>query len=138
MAYASGMFSTEGDAQTSLYVLRGTTTDATQTSLFPAGDGTSERLTIAPGRTLAFEILVVARSNTGASAGYRVRGVIENVGGTTSMIGATGDVLGEDVAAWDAIAVADNANDTLDIRVTGAASTTIRWVAMVRTTEVVW
>jgi hypothetical protein len=137
MAYASGNFANPGDAQTSVYVLRNTTTDAAATELFL--DGSSARLTIASGRTLAFEILVVARSSVDSSAGYRIRGVIENYLGTTSMVGsATVEVLGEDVAAWNVTVLVDDGYDALVIKVTGAAATNIRWVATVRTAEVAW
>ncbi len=137
-AYASGTFTSTGDAQTSVYVLRNSTTDATTRELFL--DGFNQRITIASNRTLAFEALVVARSLLGASAGYRVRGVVSNVGGGTSMVGATGDVLGEDplAAAWNAVAEADDFNDALVFRVSGAPSTAVRWVATVRTAEVAW
>jgi hypothetical protein len=134
-AYASGAFGATGDAQTSLFVLRKSTTNATQTELFL--DGATARLTVAAGRTMTFDILVAARSTTGQSAGYHILGVIENDAGTTSLIGAPViTTLGEDVAAWDVIVAADNVNDALAIKVTGAASTSIRWVATVRTAEV--
>ena len=137
MAYASGRFANRGDAQASLYVLRNTTTDATATELFL--DGSAEPLTIADGRTLTFDILVVARSSTGQSAGYHIQGVIENVGGATSFIGApTVTTLGEDDATWNVAAQADDTNDALVIKVTGKAGTNIRWVATVRTAEVAY
>jgi hypothetical protein len=135
MAYASGQFAAIGDAQTSLYVLRNTTTDATPTDL--ALNGANAPLTLTPGRTMTYDILIAARSTGGQSAGYHMLGVIENNGGTTTQLaGFTKSVLGEDVAAWDANVTADNGNDALVITVTGAAATTIRWVAVVRTVEV--
>jgi hypothetical protein len=134
MAYASGTFSTTGDAQTSLYVLRNTTTDATQTELFL--DGAAERITLIDGRTLTFDALVVGRSNAGESAGYRIFGVIERDGSTTTMVGASGQAFGEDDTAWDAIAAADDSNEALVIRVTGNTGDTVHWVAVVRTAEV--
>ncbi len=134
MAYASGMFASNGDAQTSVYVLRSTSTTADLTELFL--DGSSERLTIANNRTLTFDILVVARSSGGTSAGYNIVGVIENSGGNTALIGPPGKISSEEDPSWDANAVADDTNDALQIRVTGAAGTTIRWVATVRTVEV--
>lgn len=135
MAYADGKFANVGDAQTSTYVLRKQTTDGAQTEIFL--DASSNRITIASGRTVTFDILIAARSTTGSSAGYQIYGVIENVSGTTALIGAiTKTVLGEDVAAWDATTEADDTNDALVIKVTGAASTTIRWVTTVRTAEV--
>lgn len=136
MAYASGQFANLGDAQSSLYVLRGTSPGD---SLFELSlDGTfSQFITIASGRTVVFEIQVAARSQAGTSAGYLIEGVIENVGGTTAFVGTpTVTVLGEDNAAMDAAAVADDTNDRLAVKVTGLASTDIRWVATVRTTEV--
>jgi hypothetical protein len=136
MAYASGQFAAAGDAQASLYVLRNATSDATETELYL--DGTDDRLTVASGRTMTFDILVVARSDGGASAGYRVEGVIENVGGITSFIGTPAVTeLGED-ADWTVAVEDDDTYDALVIKVTGAGSTNIRWVATVRTAEVAW
>jgi regulator of RNase E activity RraA len=119
-------------------VLRNTTSDATETPLYI--DGTDDRLTVASGRTTTFDILVVARSSGGASAGYRVEGVIENVGGATNFVGSTPTVttLGEDVSSWDVAVDDDDTNDALVINVTGAADTNIRWVATVRTAEVAY
>jgi len=140
-ALAGGWFTHPGagQAQTSVYVLRRTTTSGTATDLFLDGDTATQSLTVAAGRTVTFDILVVARTEDGASAGYQFLGVIENQGGTTSFIGTPQKtVLGEDVAGWDVSVIADNANDALVIRVTGAAATTIRWVATARTVEVAW
>ena len=140
-ALAGGRFSYPGagQAQTSVYVLRRTTTSGTATDLFLDGDTAMQSLTVAAGRTVTFDILVVARTEAGASAGYQFLGVIENQGGTTGFIGTPQKtVLGEDVASWDVNVIADNANDALVIRVTGAAATTVRWVATARTVEVAW
>jgi hypothetical protein len=125
-----------GDAQTSVMTVRRTTTDATaNVELFL--DGGSFRMNIASGSTWSFSALVTAKTAAGASAGYRIDGLIENVGGTTAFVGAPiVTVLGEDVAAWDCTATADNTNDALAITVTGAAGTTIRWVARVELAQV--
>jgi hypothetical protein len=136
MAYASGYFSATGDAQTSTYVVRNTTSNNTPTELFL--DGSTARITIATNRVLTFDILVVGVNTTnGNSGGYRLAGVIKNIAGTTSFVGTPNQtILGEDTASWDATVVADNTNDALVIQVTGAAGATIRWVATVRTVEV--
>jgi hypothetical protein len=134
-AYASGEFSAKGDAQMSMYVLRKETNVATQIELFL--DNAGSRMSVPTNATWTFEIQVAARSTASTSAGYLMKGVIENISGTTSFIGTpTIETLGEDAASWDATVVADNTNDALAIKVTGATSTTIRWVATVRTTEV--
>ncbi len=135
MAYASGDFVRPGDAQAALYVMRNQT--------YGSGiwedlylDGSSLLLTIAPTRTLTFDILVVGRSDAGESAGYYIWGVAENVGGTTTVWWTTMS-LHEDDAAWDARAAADDTNDALLIQVMGNGEP-IRWVATVRTAEVAW
>jgi hypothetical protein len=139
MAYSSGGFTAIGDAQTSLYVARRSTTNGTPTELFL--DGSSARMTIATNATWTFDALVVARGgiNGTNSAGYRIVGVIKNNAGNTAFIGTpTVTTLGEDVAAWNATAVADNTNDALVLQVTGSTNTTVRWVGSVRTTEVAY
>lgn len=139
MAYASGRFATAGDAQTSTYVLRRTTSNATATELFL--DGSSARITLATDRAMTFDILIVGRSDIqGLSGGYHIRGVIERTdSGTTQFVGSpTVIALGEDDATWNVTVEADNTNDALVVKVTGSASDTVRWVATVRTAEVNW
>lgn len=140
MAHASGHFGILGGAQTSQFVLRRATSDATPSELFL--NGVDGRLTVSgwpEPRTMIFNALIVGRTGSGLSAGYSVAGLIENVGGTTSLVGAPAvTVLGEDVAAWDAMVSADDVNDALKIEVTGSAGENIRWVAMVETVEVVF
>jgi hypothetical protein len=137
VAHASGSFDAGviGQAQASEYVLRGVTTNSTPTELFL--DNVAARMSVPSGQSWTFNILVVARSTTGGNtAGYQVLGVIENNGGTTSLVGsASKTVLGEDVPAWDITVSADDTNDALVIKATGDNST-IRWVATVRTAEV--
>lgn len=139
-AYASGQFSSDksqaGDAQTSIYVLRGETTDSTQTEIFLDGHQQSERINIADGQTLAFDFLIAARSDGNQSAGYQGSGVIENYSGTVSLVGYAVTMEIEDNTAWSISISADDTNDALVIKVTGASSTDIRWVATLRTTEV--
>jgi hypothetical protein len=135
MAYASGSFSGYGDAQAGFYVLRNTTSDASQTELFL--DGSSESLVLNSNRTLTFDILIVARSSGGESAGYQVRGIVENDDGSTSLIGSpVVTTLGEDRSAWNVAVEADDTNEALVIKVTGETGRTVRWVATVRTAEV--
>ena len=138
MAYASGRFgSSPGDAQASLYVLRRTSTGTAWTDLYL--NGTGAQLTLAVSRTVTFDILVVGRENVdGESAGYRIQGVIENVGGTIDFISTpTVTVLGEDDTTWNVQVLADDTDDALVIQVRGNGET-IRWVATVQTAEVAW
>jgi len=136
LAYASGRFSVQGDAQTAVYVLRNDTVYVdTTTELFL--DGVSQRLTLNPDQTIVFDILIAARSTTNTSAGYSVRGVIRNSNGNTQIVGSPVVVeMGEENAAWGVSVTADNDNDALAIWVTGTDTYNIHWVATVRTVEV--
>lgn len=137
-AYAGGSFVSAGDAQSSLYVLRGKTTSASLTELFL--DGSGARMVIPSGGRWTFDILISAGTTNGNTAGYEIKGVLKNFSGTTSIVGAnTTTTLANDAgaASWSVSAVADNSNSALAVKVTGD-STTIRWVATVRTSEVVY
>jgi len=111
------------------------TTTAAATELFL--DGAAARMSIPSGASWSFRALVTGKTAAGASAGYQIVGLIENIAGTTAFVGIpTVTVLGEDVAAWDCTATADNTNDALVINVTGAAATTIRWIARVELSQI--
>jgi hypothetical protein len=139
-AHASGQFAAAGDAQASTYVLRREYAMAAGAwhDLFLDGNSASQRLTIAPGRTVTFDILISGRTSAGESAGYRIQGVIENVGGVTALVGTPiVTVLGEDDTAWNVQVLASDALDALLPQVQGNGET-IRWVATVNTAEVSW
>lgn len=136
-AHGNGRFAAKGDAQTSRFVARISTTNATPAEMFL--NGSSIRLTIATDTTWAFNIILVARRTDAdnESAAYHFMGCIDRNGTTTALVGTvTKAVLAEDTAAWDADVTADDTNEALVITVTGEASKTIRWVAYIRTVEV--
>ncbi len=88
LAYATGNFASPGDARGSLYILRKTTTDATQTELLL--DGVDERITVSSGRALAFDMMIIGRTSAGDVV-YKSRvGVIENTAGTTRLVTVSG------------------------------------------------
>jgi hypothetical protein len=87
-----------------------------------------------PNSVASFDILVTAGNGTD-SAGYHIRGVIEN-NVAVSIVGAVSTVLGEEIAGWSVSAVAGAAPASLRILVTGSGVTPVRWVAHVRTVEV--
>jgi hypothetical protein len=132
LAHAAGPFSESGDAQHSIFVLRGKTTSGSQTTTLGLDGTTTSRLTVASGFILSGTINIVGSISTGASVARYVRQfTIKNVGGTTSLVGSI-ITLGTDEAAGTTISItADNTNDALQISVTRAASETWRWVAVV-------
>ena len=144
-AYASGGFrSFGGTAQASLYVLRNETTNSAMTELFLDGQFGDQRMKIPAGSTWVFEVLVVARTQdpggigpVAMSAGFRIRGVIQNDGGGTTMYGASGEPLYRADNSWNVWAIEDDTHDALTIVVQGG-SRPMRWVATVRTSEVMF
>lgn len=142
LAYASGSFTSLGDAQAGVYVVRNTTSTntvagGTTTDLFL--DGASRRIRVPVDSAWTFEISIAARDGGLNSAAYLVRGTIENNAGATAFpVAPVTDTLNEDVAAWGVQLIADNVNDALVVRVTGSIAAPVRWVATVRTTEVVF
>jgi len=140
LAHNNGNFATYGDAITREYILRNSTSNATQTELF--SNGTSTKITLANDSTCKFVIHIVARRTDAdnESAAYVINGCIDRNGSaaTTALVGTpTVTIMGEDIASWDVTVVADTTNGGPRILVTGEAGKTIRWVAFVRTVEVI-
>ncbi len=136
---AGGYFSAAGDAQASQIVMRRQTTDATPTEL-RLGSALGTRLLLSNDSLYAFHILVAGRgtgSDTQRGA-YEIKGAISvTAAGTAAIVGTpTYTVLAEDDAAWDCTVAADTTNKALQVNVTGAAATTINWVADVRLLQV--
>jgi hypothetical protein len=120
-------------AQRVIIQARVTTTDATQTTLYT--------FTLPASTTYLIEATVVARRTGGSSgsaedgAGYVVRGVYKNVGGTATLIGAVSQIfVAESQGGWDATLTVSGGSVLL--RVTGAANNSIAWLAEIRITQV--
>jgi hypothetical protein len=137
MAFASGSFGNAGDAQSSVMVCRRQVSGDVETELFL--DGAQQRMLIQTNATWSFDILVSARAADGASAAYQLRGAVKNVGGTTTLVGPVEKtVLAAEVVGWDANVVADATHQALSVRVIGSAGVNTRWVASVRTVQLIY
>jgi hypothetical protein len=138
MAYSSGQFAATGDAQTSVYVCRGTTSNTNLTELFL--DGVSAPMIVPTNSTWGFDMLVTGRASNGNSAAYEIKGAIKNNSGTVTIVGGLPvfQRLGNDDQSWDVIVGTNSVNQALSVKVQGASSTSIRWVASVRTVEVTY
>jgi hypothetical protein len=138
MVTSGGRFANSGDAQSCTYHLRNSTTDATATTLFL--NGSSARLNIPAQSTWSFIARIAAYNSTdNEGAAWVVRGAIRrnNAGGTALLGTLQTDSFADTNMATAAIAVtADDTNEALQINVTGIASKTIRWHAVVETSEV--
>lgn len=143
IAFGAGKFSLNGDAKTSILVSRNSTTDATQTTLY-SGDDSDKiyGISISTNSACYFETDIVAKEQAGGGgdcAAYKIQGLIKNHGGTTSFVGSpTITTIAEDDASWSVTATAASfvGYGALELKVTGAAATNIRWVATTKLTEV--
>lgn len=136
--HSSGYITAVGDAQTSELLVRKQTTNNTQAECFL--DNSSARLTIASDTTWGFDALIVARRTNAdnESAFWRIVGCIDNNAGTVALVGSiTITTIADDSSAvWAVTAVADDTNDALVFKVTGANSKTINWCGRIRLVEV--
>ena len=140
----AGLFVTQGDAQIARYILRNSTTNATQTELYADGVTASAgtRITLPNNSAYSFTGQVIGKTQTvGDVAAWRFSGTIQRIT-TAASTALVGTILMTDTnttagtaAAWSVSIDADTTNGGLRIRVTGAAATTIRWMATVNTCE---
>ena len=125
----------------SRFVLGAKTTNATPLGMYLNGTIASVLLTVPSGKAFAFTARIIGiKSDGSAVADFMRRGVIKNVGGTTSLAGSI-QTLGTDIednASTDIAITADNTNDALSIAVTGITAETWRWVAVVEGVEIVY
>ena len=141
LAFASGEFSSVGDAQTSQMVFRASTTDETPTEMFAGRGGTEVRAILENDHTYFFTIQLVARRTDADDEGMAVEfkfAMDRNTGdATTALIGSRMRTIVADDSSgvWDVDVSADTTNGSMKIEVTGESGKTIRWVAFVRFTE---
>jgi hypothetical protein len=138
---ANGRFATQGDAQAGTYVLRTSTINGTPgIEMFLNGVNGGERLVMTTDSTWVWEATIVAhRTDASNQAGFKLKGVLYCGGSINSivMLGAPSkEILARSDTNWDVAAEADVANGSLKITVKGAAGQSIRWMALVQTTEV--
>lgn len=133
---ASGMFASAGDAQSQCFVLRCSTTDATQTSLTAdsSAGGTTNQAVLPNSSAYIVKGTVVARQNsTGDTKSWEFTAHIKrgaNAAATALVAAATVTAIANDAgaAAWALAVDADTTNGCLRIRGTGEAAKTINWV----------
>ena len=135
--FTAGGFNVSTDSISRTYILRGTTTGNTETEIFL--NSSNSRIPVTANSTMFYSADVVARRTdvTGNSAGYQLKGVVDNYSGTVEDVGNLYElIVAEDDASFVVDARADDTNNSLGIYVTGATGKTVRWTALVRTIEV--
>ena len=121
------------------YILYGTTSDALETEIFVDGIS-NNRIPIQTDSTVNYTVDFTARRTDadGTSAGYQLKGVIDNNSGTVADVGNVYEIMvSEDDVNLAVDARADNTNKSLDIFVQGTSGATFSWLACVKTYEVI-
>jgi hypothetical protein len=133
-----------GNNQAGIYILVSDTTDATAEALTTNNStaSTDNQVILPNNSAYAFHGTIVARQQASggtASAAWKVEGLIRREGsaGTTVLVNSATTVL-DNTPSWGMALSADTTNGGLAITVTGAASTNIRWVATIHTSEVTY
>ena len=146
-AYGGDRFSSTGDAQAGLFILLSDTTDATAEAM-TTDNGTAStfnQLILPNNSAYSVSGTIIARESAAAGSDYASW---EIKGALLRDANAASTVLGNGIqnklyatsgaSAWAIALSADTTNGGLKIEVTGAASTNIRWVATVNTSEVTY
>tara|TARA_B110000483_G_scaffold93473_1_gene115184 strand:+ start:3896 stop:5986 length:2091 start_codon:yes stop_codon:yes gene_type:complete len=147
VAISGGGFAARGDAQSGIFVLRSDTTNATAEALTTNNStaATTNQIIIPNNSAYSFSGTIIAREQASAGSDYASW---EIKGALLRDANAASTVLGNGIqnkmyatsgaSAWAIALTADTTNGGLKIEVTGAASTNIRWVATVNTSEVTY
>lgn len=116
-----------------LYVLFTTTIDDTPTEMFL--DGSNTRIDLPEDSTMMFEADIIGRDSTGTDhCSFRLQGLVDRTSGSTVLVNTVNEVVvAETDDTWSATVEADDVNDTIAVKVTGAVATTIRWTGFVKT-----
>ena len=127
-----------------MYRLFSDTTNATPEALTTNNStaGTTNQIILPNNSAYAFHGTIVARQQAAggtASAAWKIEGLIRREGsaGTTVLVNSATTVL-DNTPSWGMALSADTTNGGLAITATGAASTNIRWVATIHTSEVTY
>jgi hypothetical protein len=143
MAFAGYGMGNAG-SQGGWYTLYSDTTDATAESMTTTKQAASSdnQIVLPNNSAYAFHGTIVARQQASggtASAAWKVEGLIRREGsaGTTVLVNSATTVL-DNTPSWGLALSADTTNGGLKIEATGAASTNIRWVATIHTSEVTY
>ena len=130
--------------QGGMMVLKADTTNATPKAMASNNNagGSTNQIILPNNSAYAFHGTIVARQKASegtASAAWKVEGLIRREGsaGTTVLVNSATTVL-DNTPSWGMALSADTTNGGLAITVTGAASTNVKFVANITTSEVTY
>jgi hypothetical protein len=145
IAFSNDKFSTNGDSQHGIFVLRSDTTTATPEALTTDNStaGATDQIILPNNSAYAFHGTIIARQQAATGSDYaswEIKGALLRDGSASTTVLGNGIqnklYATAGASAWAITLTADTTNGGLKIEVTGAAATNIRWVATVNTSEV--
>jgi hypothetical protein len=145
-ACSNPIFDTQGATQSALLLLGRSTTDATATVLASniSAAAATNQVILPNNAAYYFKGSVIAGvTGGGDSKAWSFEGAIKR-GATAASTAIVGSVVLNTIAqdagasAWTIAITADTTNGAIAVTVTGAAATTIRWVAKIETTEMTY
>lgn len=136
---SAGRFASASDARFARYHARATTTNtAATTNLFL--NGSSTNVTVSATSAYMFTVRLSAYSTTtNEAAGWFFRGMVRrNAASGTVLVGTVTKEswVESGLSGVDANVIADDSTETLRVQANGLASATIRWHAVIETSEV--
>tara|TARA_B100001996_G_scaffold381411_1_gene370793 strand:+ start:884 stop:3586 length:2703 start_codon:yes stop_codon:yes gene_type:complete len=144
-ANASTAIGNNGGEQSSITHYKGQTTNATATTIGTTGNtpDTIRSITLPNNSAYGFTMTVIGAVGSGGNTSmWKFEGLIKR-GANAASTAIVGNVVKNRIAydsgasAWD-VAVTANTSGSLVVTVTGQASTTIRWIANIETTEITY
>lgn len=133
---SNGYFSNAGDAQTCLFLLRGNSTDDSQTELFL--DGSSARFIMEDNTSYFFSCQFLARADNGDTAVMHVNGGAKR-GASANSVELLGrpynHIINDEIGVGDVQFSVSPSNGSLKFLATGKSSTNIRWLGKVDLTQ---
>lgn len=143
-AFASGSFSSQGDAQKCDHVLRSDTTNNTLEAMTSNNSiaGTSNQVILPNSGAYVIRAIAIATENaTGDSKSWEFWAHVTRRANaaSTAIVGSAVTVLAASAgaSAWTLALAADTTNGGLAVQVTGENSKNIKWVTSIRTVEAV-
>jgi len=133
-----------GTIQSGLYIMYANTSGTTVRQLTTNGGGVDDTNSIAlpPKSAFSFHGTVVARQQSGAGtdcAAFKIEGLLRREAGASTIVLVNSIITTiSNEPGWGLALVTDTADDALQINVTGASSTNVRWVASIHTSEVIY
>jgi hypothetical protein len=131
-----------GAVQMGFMMLIGTTGNATPTILNADGGGAAtvgNTFVVGNNSARNVRISVIGRQegvSGSQTAAYEFTAVVSTASFTTTLLASTKTVLFETTPGWDCNISVNAPNNALDVTVTGAASTAIRWAAKIESIEI--